>query len=384
MKKLSVFIVITMLILPTFSQAGDMGVGIGLNVGVSRLEGDLRNPQLSPLVSGHLKILPIPYVAIGGEVGFSSLNSKSHPVYSDFRTLIVPFEMSLTFNFLPLKKINPYVMAGGGGVYWNAQSNGNTIVLAGKKQSKVDSFLKTGGGLEYRLNNSVSLDLGATFRFSLTDAFDQLFQGDENDQVVDVHAGITYYFKLRKNDHDNDGVPDELDLSPEIAEDHDGFKDHDGIPEKNPSPVVFSSLDQSLAPDNSFSTPVVIHHLITTAESGKDVNIKANVYSRKNLRVVATLYRIKGTTRWQVIRMNHFGDSIFQATIPGNEVTRDGLEYCVVAVDETLKGIGYSGLPSLPIQMKVFPDGKPWRILGGTIGAATLSTATYLILRKQK
>ncbi|NIR51180.1 porin family protein, partial [candidate division KSB1 bacterium] len=170
--------------------SGDWIYGIGFTAGVGRLEGDLRDPQISPLISGHLRVQPIPYLSFSGELGFSPLDSENHqnPAFTDFKTTIVPFELSAIFNFLPFKKVNPFVFAGGGGVYWEATNNGTTL------EDGVDSFLKTGGGLEFRLAPTIGVSMGATYRFSLTDAFDQLRQGDENDQVVDVYAGLTYYF----------------------------------------------------------------------------------------------------------------------------------------------------------------------------------------------
>lgn len=367
------------------SFGGDLGFGIGFTAGISRLEGDLKNPKLSPLISGHIRVLPLPYVAISGELGYSSLNSKGSPIagISGFRTTIVPFELSTIVNFLPFGKVNPYVMAGGGGVYWSATGKNIVTGTRGTLNDGVDSFLKTGGGIEFRLSRNFRLNLGATFRFSFTDAFDQLWHGDENDQVLDVNTGLTYYFSRRQNDRDNDRIPDELDLMPEIAEDQDGYLDHDGIPEKNPNPAAMNSYEFPVDTDNGTSSPVVIHHIIDKAESGRNIPVRAHVYSSIDLRVVAALYRPIGEPHWNVARMEDRGNNLYQGVIPGYAVTKDGFEYCVVAVDETLSGIGYSGLPSKPVRVTVSPSGKIWRILGGTVGAATIGTASYLILREQ-
>ena len=361
----------------------DRKFGIGFSGGISRLEGDLKNSLLSPSVSGHLRFLPIPFLAISGELGFSQLNSNNHPnpAYLDFKTMIIPFELSAIVNFLPFSKINPYIMAGGGGVYWNAINSGFTI------DDGLDSFLKTGGGIEFYLNRSISLDLGATFRMSLTDTFDQmpvLRQGDENDQVLDAHIGFTYYFGKGGNDKDRDLIPDALDLSPEIAEDRDGYLDHDGIPEKNPNIMAHDNLDSSFDTDYDISSPILVHQLVHHAESGQGIPINTNVYSNIDLRVVATLYRTVGSPKWKVLKLQNFGSNSYQGTIPGYEVRTDGLEYCVIAVDKKLTGIGYSGLPSMPVQVKVSPSGKAWRFLGGVLGAATIGSASYLVVRKQK
>jgi len=351
---------------------GDKQFGIGLNAGVGRLEGDLADPKLGPMVSGHLRYLPIP-------LGFSRLTTDSHPnpAFSDLETTLVPFEIGAIFNFLPFKKVNPYIFAGGGGVFWKAES------ATFSNDFTLDSFLKTGGGLEFRLSRMFALNVGATFRLSLTDNFDALNQGDEDDQVLDAHAGFTFYFGGRGNDSDNDYIPDELDLMPDIAEDHDGYLDHDGIPEKNPNRLALSSVDGPVSGANGSTAPIVIHHIISTVESGKDVPVKAHVYSDKALKVVATLYRPTGTRKWNVVRLDEQEPNLYQGEIPGFAISTEGLQYCVVAVDETLSGVGYSGLPNKPISVDVSPSGTPWRIVGGTVGAAAIGTASYLILRKQ-
>lgn len=361
------------------ARGGERFLGIGLTTGLGRLEGDINGSQLSPMFMGHLRFLPIPYLAFNGELGFSSLNTSN----SSFKTQIIPFELSAIFNFLPHSKVNPYIFAGGGGVFWKAKGIDPALGQKGNGESNTDSFLKTGGGLEFFVSRNVGINLGAAFRLSLTDNLDQLNQGDENDQVLDVHAGVTFYFNKSRNDRDNDMIPDELDLMPDIAEDHDGYLDHDGIPEKNPNPIAMSSMDSPIG-NNSNASPIVIHHIVHKAESGRNIPIKSYVYSEKNLRVVATLYRPMGEPKWNVVRMDERDGNLFQGEIPGYAVTSEGLEYCVVAVDETLSGIGYSGLPSRPITVSVSPSGKAWRIIGATVGAATVGSASYLVLRKQK
>jgi hypothetical protein len=356
-------------------EASDWRFGIGLQAGVSRIEADI-DGKLSPMVSGHLRVLPIPYFAINGELGYGRLGYSN--LAGSLRTEIIPFELSGMVNFLPFKKINPYVFVGGGGTWWAAKSN------AGTAQDGIDSFLKTGGGLEFRVSPSIALNLGASFRYSLTDAFDQTFSGDENDQVLDVHAGFTFYFNKVRGDRDRDGIPDEFDLMPEIAEDSDGYMDHDGIPEKNADPSALNTLENPLESNSDGAAPIVIHHLVTQAELGGGIPIKAQVFSNIELRVVAALYRPIGTPNWNVVRLENNGGNLYQGEIPGYAVTSSGLEYCVVAVDQTLSGVGYSGLPSKPIAVKISPSGKPWRIVGGIVGAAAIGTASFIVLREQK
>jgi len=363
--------------LPVASSAQNWNYALGFNSGVSRLEGDLRGASLSPIITGHFRVLPVPYFALNGEIGYASLNSDRA---DDFKTTIIPLELSAIFNFLPARTVNPYVFVGGGGVIWKAKNNAGTL------EDNFDSFLKTGGGLEFRLSRMLSFNLGATYRFSFTDAFDQLRQGDENDQVLDVHAGFTYYLGNRTHDRDHDFIPDELDLMPDIAEDKDGYLDHDGIPEKNVTPerLAASGIDAPIRSMTNSNAPIVIHYLIREAESGRGLPVKTHVYSDVGLKVVAALYRPVGTSNWNVVRLDPGENSLYEGEIPAYALTEEGLEYCVVAVDETLGGIGYAGLPSQPIHVTVLPSGKPWRFIGGAVGAAAVGTASYLVLRKQK
>lgn len=377
-KKLLLVLIAVLVSTPGF--AGGWQFGLGLNTGLSRLEGDLNGSQLSPLVSGHLKLFPWPYVGLMGELGYSVLgtsNNSNVNVLPNFKTTIIPIELSAIFNFRPFSKINPYLFAGGGGVAWNAKAGTTTL------EKNFDSFLKTGGGLEFRLSPSFGINVAASFRFSLTDNFDQLPQGDENDQVIDMHAGFTYYFRKYPGDLDHDLIPDELDLMPEIAEDQDGYLDHDGVPEKNPSVLAMNSFDGPVGGANGGS-PIVVHHLVKDVESGKDLPIKAMVYSNQALRIVAALYRPVGTRKWNVVRLEEREHNMYKGRIPGYAVTMEGLEYCVVAVDDELKGVGYAGLPSKPISIEVSRNGTPWRVVGGVVGAATIGTASYLVLRKQQ
>lgn len=363
--------------------AQDSQFGIGLKGTAARLEGDLDHSIISPMVSGFLRAMPIPYLAFDAEVGYASLNSNGYPnsAVNNFKTVMVPFELSAVFNFLPLGKVNPYVFIGGGGVWWKASADlptGNNTTL----QDDVDWFAKTGGGIEIRMSRGWGLSFGGTFRLASTDGLDQLTQGDEDDQVLGVYTGLTYYFNQNTGDRDHDHIPDALDLMPDVAEDQDGYLDHDGIPEKNPSPVAMTSVDSPLDGTSS-SGPMVVHHLIDKAEAGKNLPIKANVYSNRELRVVAALYRPIGTRNWNVVKLKEEGQDLYKGEIPGYALTTDGLEYCVVAVDETLGGVGYSGLPSKPIDVQVSAGGKSWRIIGGIAGAAAISAASYLVIRKQ-
>lgn len=369
---------------------GEKGsLGVGFRSGVTQFEADVKKPSLSPFIYGHLKFNPNYFISIGTEFGYGELKNKDEEL-KDNKTAIMPFEMDLTFNLMPLGKINPYVILGGGGVYWNATKNGERIVVDGKTQEKIDSFLKTGGGVEFVLNQkrNLTFSIGATYRFSLTDNLDQRYSGDENDQVVDVYGGLTYYFKTSTSgDRDADGVSDLLDLSPLIPEDSDGYLDHDGKVDDRPEErfvEVIDMLADTVRQGDDTVPPVVIHIPIRKVEEGKDVPIDAEVFENREIRVVSLLYRTRGEKQWQVRTLRSLGSTMYHGIIPASYVEPAGVEYCVIAVDEAVSGIGYSGLPKRPNQVHVIAKPNLWRGLAAGAAALGWGAAGYLIFRKQK
>ncbi len=358
--------------------------GIGLKAGLIRLEGDWSSPSFKPAVFGQLSYNLFEYLSIGFETGYATLGDRDFP---DIETIIIPYEGQLTFSFFPLGKVNPYVVLGGGGVYWNYTEKGQTKLFGGKYQKGYDSFIKSGGGLEILLNRSHTyyFNIGATFRYSLTDWFDLINVGDENDGAINVYGGFTYYFRTStRGDRDNDGVPDELDLKPEIKEDPDGYMDHDGKPDGIPPITVTMSADVTDNAEEDNSPPVVIHTPIKRVEADKDIEIVADIYENKKLKVASILYRPIGFDQWKVGQLRNAGGTLYKGVIPGRSVKKQGVEYCVIAVDEAISGVGYCGLPKLPTRVEVLGHSKLWRIISGTAALAGWGTSGYLILKKQK
>lgn len=360
--------------------------GIGLKAGINRLEGDMISPAFKPCVYGQLTYNLFEFLAIGAEGGYSKVSDKDKP---DFETIIIPYEGNLIFSFNPLGKINPYVVIGGGGCYWNYTENGQTYrdPESTLLRKGYDSFIKSGGGLEIVLNpaHTFYFNIGATFRQSLTDWLDNTDSGDETDGIIDIHGGFTFYFRTStRGDRDNDGIPDELDLKPEIKEDPDGYLDHDGSPEDS-APVTVGLGSVSLA-DSVIDKdpPVVIHSPVRRVEEGQNIKIKADIYENYKLKIASILYRPVGFDRWSVGKMTPISGTLWEGVIPGRSVKKQGLEYCVIAVDDAISGVGYSGLPKLPVRVEVIGNPKMWRILSGTAALIGWGTSGYYILKKQK
>ncbi len=372
--------ILLIFVLFSLSFAADSKIGIGFKGGISKLEGDWKKPALNPAGAFLLSYNPSPYFSLGGEIFYSLLKTSEdgpriNPLFTNsdkFQTMTVPMEVNFQFNFAPYSKVNPFGLVGGGALYWDSKYAGSTIALDGKKQRMYGTVVKAGGGVEFRLANTVGFSLGADFRYSFSDLLDQIESGDEQDGIISAWAGITFYpGGKNEDDLDQDHIPAALDLDSQQAEDNNGYMDHDGKPE-NGVPVSAQA-----------NAPIVIHHPVFRAEVHHDLRIKANIISSTPLRTVAVLYRAKGKKNWNVLHLHPDKGNEYSAVIKGNAVTQRGLEYCVVAVDNRLKGIGYSGLPKRPIQVQVVPSSLKWRVTGGIVSALAWGSASYILLRKQ-
>ena len=379
----------------TYAQEGWGSFSVGVLTGLTKFEGDLHYPRLNPILNAHVKYFPVPYFGIGLGGGYSNLTSRDSDEkikLSWDNTSVIPIDADFTFRMYPFKTVSPFALIGGSGVYWESTRDDTVLIRGGW-----DAFIKVGGGLDINLNSTLTLNIGANFRYCLAvDALEHRESGDENDGFLDGHVGLTFNFPLRdKQDLDGDGVPNELDLDIRQAEDRDGYKDHDGIPEEDPDLSVFigKMLPEIVeydslpaVPQNDVHPPIIVHKPIHRAESGQRLAINAYAFEDDSLQVCAALYRMRSELDWSVAEMMRKEGTAFKyyTTIPGSYLTPAGLEYFVAAVDQSVTGIGYAGLPARPIHVKVFKNPQKWRSWSGILAALTWSSASFLVLRRQK
>jgi len=397
-KNILLGLIISFLTIPGILLAGgeQTNMAIGFRVGLNRLDGDIDNPPFQPMYYGTLTYNLFEYLAVGFESGYSTIGGQVYGEENkDFKTIIIPYEGHLKFSFFPLSRVNPYVILGGGGFAWDYTIDGKTDTseITGEAKKGYDSFLKGGGGLEIALsrNHNIYFDIGATYRYSLTDMLDDLHSDfvnhrhPLNDGVFNVYGGFTYYFRTSKRgDTDHDWVPDELDLKPEIPEDPDGYLDHDGQPDDMAQVPTLSYSGEIDSTVEDTQPPVVIHNPVHRVEQGHDIKIKADIYENFRLKIASVIYRPVGTSGWKVGKLRSKTGIAYEGVIPGRYVLPQGLEYCVIAIDEAINGVGYSGLPKLPIRTEVLSHPKMWRIVSSVAALIGWGGSGYLMLKKQK
>jgi len=374
---------VVVLVCQVFGQASNEKFGIGVRFGAARFDADARTPKFNPLASGILSFTVNPHLSFAGELSYAKLKVKNA---AGFACRIIPAEAEAVFRLLPYKKVTPFASLGAGGVWWRATLNDQTIVLppGQKKQEGVDTFLKSSGGLQISLSPSINLAIGATFRYSLSDALDQIFTGDENDAVVSLFSGLSFNLTSRGGDRDRDGVLDAFDLAPQSAEDDDGYLDHDGVPEKNtqPSMAGFVALKSSEAVNDV--APMVIHKPVHLAEEGKPLSLRAEIFTRAPLEKASVLFRPRGAASWQVNVLEKSIENYYLAVLPPEAMQQQGMEYCLVAVDQNKKGMGYSGLPGRPNIVNIIPNKRGWRAATSFAAILGWGASAYVAFRSQK
>lgn len=373
-------------IAPTaFVAAQAPKLGVGFRAGISRLDGDVNIKPLRPEFTGVLAVALRPHLRFSGEAGFADLALGATPDTSVLRT--IPVALNLTLHFLPYSEVTPFVTLGGGGIFWKHldKRTNQTIQRAGQQDNNFDYFLQTAGGLEFALSSRTRWMFGATYRYSLTDHLEALDTGDQNDAIVSAFTGFTFNLGKIADDADRDGVINRYDLNSKVSEDRDGYLDHDGVPDKRMGGNIadyVNAAEQNGGADKV--QPIVIHEPVLRATAGSKLQLHAEIFENQNLRKVALLYRPANIRQWLVAPMNQVKGNYYAGIIPGSAVQKIGLEYCVVAVDEALSGVGYSGVPDRPNFVRVHGKETGWRIVTGLAAAAGWGTASYLVFRKQR
>jgi opacity protein-like surface antigen len=357
---------------------------LGFRGGVARLDGDIGEPKLSPEVNGVFSFSLWPHLALGAEAGFTDLQLGASADTAVLR--MVPLSLNLAWRFAPYGKVSPFVTVGGGGAFWQHidKRTNKPIPLAGQTKKQFDYFLKTAGGLDIFLSPRITWTTGAAYRYALTDKLDFTAIGDQDDSVITAFTGFTVNIGKVVGDADHDGVIDRYDLDSKVREDRDGYLDHDGVPDSPAGGNIAAYVSAPNTDGVDKTPPIVIHSPVLQAPVGRDIHLRAEVFENQRLLKAALLYRPVNVRRWLVEPLNSVDGRLFVGTIPSMAVSKDGVEYCIVAVDEAISGVGYSGLPNRPNFVRVHGKETWWRIVTGLVAAGSWSAAGYLVYREQK
>ncbi len=375
---------VLLLALTDLAQAQESKFGLSLRGGAGRIEGEVKESHLRALGSGVIYYAPDPHLWIGIEGGYGEL-STDDDAQVDSLVRLAPLALSLTFHFSPYKTVSPFASLGAGGIFWHnfRKSDKQTLHLDTRRDYSAALF-KTAGGVNFGLSNHLLLTLGGDFSYFLSDRIDLDADGDRDDAMLSAFAGFTIKFGGGKPDRDRDGVFDRYDLDSNAREDRDGYMDHDGVPDTEIGSNLLAMGGGQGGSGVDEVPPIVIHAPRKRATAGKDLRLHAEIFENRKLLKAAVLYRPYNVRRWLVEPMVSHNNEVFEALLPGAMIPKSGLEYCVVAVDEAISGIGYSGLPNRPNYVVVNGKQTWWRAAMVAAALGGWGAASYQIAREQK
>lgn len=367
-----------------WAQAQESKFGLSLRGGAGRIEGDVRKASVHALGRGEFYYAPDPHFAIGIESGYGEFATDTD-AQVDSLVRLVPVALNLTFHFSPYKTVSPFVTLGGGGIFWhNFRKADNQTLHLDTLRDYSTGMVKTAGGLNFALSSKLLFTIGGEFSYFLSDRIDLKDAGDEDDGLLSGFAGFTIKFGGGKPDRDHDGVFDRYDLDSNVKEDRDGYMDHDGLPDTQVGANLMAMGGTQGGADADDIPPIVIHKPMARAAAGSEVRVRAEIFENRKLLKTAVLYRPYNVRRWLVEPMISVDNETFEAVLPGAVIPMSGLEYCVVAVDEAISGIGYSGLPNRPNFITTHGKETWWRAAAVVAALGGWGSATYLITREQK
>jgi OOP family OmpA-OmpF porin len=229
------------------SFAYERRVGLGVSAGACLLTGaDDKEDDIGcyeqratwgPMMSFILRKEITYHWSLGGNVAYGWNSDKDTSAY---RTNIVPIDLNLIYTFIPKGRVSPYLSAGAGVVRWSSTYRPKGVTI----EKEVDPAFGLAGGVEIFLNETIALDLGAKWRYMLTDDKDMIGRSwtdgegiasgctSNDNQLWYISAGLTWYPGKCK-DSDGDGVCDNKDRCPDtpdccIVDEFGCPKDSDG------------------------------------------------------------------------------------------------------------------------------------------------------------
>ena len=160
------------------------GLAVRASFGGQRLEGNFEDPLIRP--GGSLSIRHM----ISSRVGIGVGGSVGQIAAEDaFQTTGAAVEAQAIYHFLPRGTASPYLQVGAGVI--------DGDLVSGTSESGDDlprvPYATAGAGIEYLVQPEVGLDVMLENQYALEEGIDDIDEGDLNDSIWRVTAGLTLY-----------------------------------------------------------------------------------------------------------------------------------------------------------------------------------------------
>lgn len=125
--------------------------------------------------------------------------------------------------------------------------------------------------------------------------------------------------------------------------------------------------------------PVIEHAPVAQGTEEKSLKVRARISDNLSVAEARLFFRVKGAPAYESIAMDQVDKGVYEGTIPGSKVLRDGAQYYIQARDQNANETR-DGTPEKPYEVKVAElDKEPPRIFHTPVGAS--SDASKLVIR---
>jgi len=233
------FLLMSFHFLPAQDLSGRFGLGF-FGSAVKMVGGDVDRSTIDQWAGLRLKYGYTPTLAFDANIGYGWIYARD-PEGSQFestggfKTLLFPLNANLIIHTLPYSKQRPFISLGFGITQWEIRktSGDNSLCYQGESVdgSHLNATVLAGFGFEFFVNENITAEIVFKYHRLLKGNEDTIGLGDDaNNGIVEVRIAAAYFWGGFK-DMDQDGIEDKFDFDKYHAEDFDGFKDFDGVPD---------------------------------------------------------------------------------------------------------------------------------------------------------
>jgi tol-pal system protein YbgF len=178
--------------LTTSSTPARSNMSIGLNLGVAKPFCDVQHTGAGLGFEFMYNLELGSKFGLAFALGFQELNDGF--TYNSFETNMITGDFKLNYFIVSTASLRPYVFIGLGVHNYQYRKTKNWAIGTLDDERYYDGAFIFGGGLDYFINEKMSLTAFADYRFTTGDMLDGAYSGESNDGYLNTRLGFNYYF----------------------------------------------------------------------------------------------------------------------------------------------------------------------------------------------
>ncbi len=170
------------------------------------------------------------------------------------------------------------------------------------------------------------------------------------------------------------------------------------LDEKMFSPKIVHTFNEARETMEDIFSPRIEHTPVPLGQAGEELKISAKIRDKSGVKEAMVKYRTKEEQKYQKKIMAKLDNNLFQAVIPGQQISPPLFSYYIVSIDNLDNVPALCGNQKQPFQVKVVPSSKGekpivklepiynkwwfWSVVG--VAALSSSIAAYMLLEKER